>query len=122
MKYLIRTILLLTLIIFALAYFWFYQNLKITMNPQNITYRDESFEREKTIKVALIGDIHIFDTVEDYQKISNMLKDIDEKTPDLVIFAGDYTGSPGSISNIEKHRKKIAKLSPKVTKKKRYLS
>ena len=110
MKYLIRTILLLTLIIFALAYFWFYQNLKITMNPQNITYRDESFEREKTIKVALIGDIHIFDTVEDYQKISNMLKDIDNKNPDLIIFAGDYTGSPGSISNMEKHRLKIAKL------------
>ena len=38
------------------------------------------------------------------------LKDIDEKNPDLVIFAGDYTGSPGSISNMERHREKIAKL------------
>ena len=119
MKYLIRTILLLTLIIFVLAYFWFYQNLKITMNAQNITYRDASFEREKAIKVALIGDIHIFDTVEDYKKISNMLKDIDNKNPDLIIFAGDYTGSPGSIYNMEKHRLKIAKLLSRSDKQKK---
>ena len=80
------------------------------MNAQDIIYRDASFKREKIIKVALIGDIHIFDTIEDYQKISNMLKDIDNKKPDLIIFAGDYTGSPRSISNMDKHRLKIAKL------------
>ena len=93
-----------------MSYFWFYQNLKISMNTQKITVRDASLKTEKTIEVALIGDIHIFDTPEEYKKISNMLKDIDKKNPDLVIFAGDYTGSPGSISNMQKHRLKIANL------------
>ena len=93
-----------------MSYFWFYQNLKISMNTLKITVRDASLKTEKTIEVALIGDIHIFDTPEEYKKISNMLKDIDKKNPDLVIFAGDYTGSPTSISNMKKHRLKIAKL------------
>ena len=70
-----------------MSYFWFYQNLKISMNTQKITVRDASLKTEKTIEVALIGDIHIFDTQKEYNKISNMLKDIDKKNPDLVIFA-----------------------------------
>ena len=89
------------------------------MNTQKITVRDASLKTEKTIEVALIGDIHIFDTPEEYKKISNMLKDIDKKNPDLVIFAGDYTGSPTSISNIKKHRLKIAKLLSQSDKKKK---
>ena len=61
-----------------MSYFWFYQNLKISMNTQKITVRDASLKTEKTIEVALIGDIHIFDTPEEYRKISNML-DIEKK-------------------------------------------
>ena len=110
MRFTIRVILIIFLLSTIASFFWLYQNLKISMNTQDISIKDTFIKKDKIIKVALIGDIHIFDTVEDYQKISNMLKDIDEKNPDLVIFAGDYTGSPGSISNIEKHRKKIAKL------------
>ena len=89
------------------------------MNTQKITVRDASLKTEKTIEVALIGDIHIFDTPEEYKKISNMLKDIDKKNPDLVIFAGDYTGSPTSISNMKRHRLKIAKLLSKRDKQKK---
>ena len=110
MRFTIRVILIIFILSTIASFFWLYQNLKISMNTQDISIKDKFIKKDRIIKIALIGDIHIFDTVEDYQKISNMLKDIDEKNPDLVIFAGDYTGSPGSISNMEKHRLKIAKL------------
>ena len=119
MRLLVRVTLFLFALSFIPCFFWFYQNLKISINIIDISVQDTSLKKDKIIKVALIGDIHIFDTVEDYQKISNMLKDIDEKNPDLVIFAGDYTGSPESISNMEKHREKIAKLLSRSDKQKK---
>ena len=92
------------------CFFWFYQNLKIAKNSQDITIIDPLIREDITLSIALIGDIHIFDTDAEYQKISNMLSDVKSNNPDLIIFAGDYTGSPDSVNNMNNHRLNVAEL------------
>ena len=83
------------------------------MNIENIPIEDKFIKKDKILKVALVGDIHIFDTQKEYNKISKMLKNIEKQNPDLIVFAGDYTGSPETIANMEEHRSKIVKLLTK---------
>ena len=92
------------------CFFWFYQNLQISKSTQAIFIQDPSLDKEITLKIALIGDIHISDTKKEYEKIANVLKKIEAENPDLIFFAGDYTSLPESVSDMENHRFKIAKL------------
>ncbi len=92
------------------CFFWFYQNLQIGKNTQAIFIQDPSLDKEIILKIALIGDIHISDTEKEYEKIKQVLKKIEAENPDLVLFAGDYTSLPSSVSDMAAHRFKIAKL------------
>ena len=71
------------LIIFC-CFFWLYQNLQIGKNTQAIFIQDPSLDKEITLKIALIGDIHISDTEKEYEKIKQVLKKIEAENPDLV--------------------------------------
>ena len=113
MWFTIRLTLTIFILIIVGCFFWFYQNLQISMNIENIPIEDKFIKKDKILKVALVGDIHIFDTQKEYNKISKMLKNIEKQNPDLIVFAGDYTGSPETIANMEEHRSKIVKLLTK---------
>ena len=84
--------------------------MQISKNTQAIFIQDPSLDKEITLKIALIGDIHISDTEKEYEKIANILKKIEAENPDLIFFAGDYTSLPESVSDMDTHRVKIAKL------------
>ena len=101
------------------CFFWFYQNLQIGKNTQAIFIQDPSLDKEITLKIALIGDIHISDTEKEYEKIKYILEKIEMESPDLILFAGDYTSLPSSVSDMENHRFKIAKLLTKESNKKK---
>ena len=88
-------------------------------NTQAIFIQDPSLDKEITLKIALIGDIHISDTEKEYEKIKRVLEKIETESPDLILFAGDYTSLPSSVSDMENHRFKIAKLLTKESNKKK---
>ena len=48
-----------------------------------------------------------------------MLLDIEANNPDLIVFAGDFTGSPDAVNNMNDHRLKIADLLTKENKQKK---
>ena len=93
--------------------------MQIGKNTQAIFIQDPSLDKEITLKIALIGDIHISDTEKEYEKIKRVLEKIETESPDLILFAGDYTSLPSSVSDMENHRFKIAKLLTKESNKKK---
>lgn len=42
-----------------------------------------------------------------------MLTEIESYNPDLILFAGDFTGPPDAVNNMNDHRLKIADILTK---------
>ena len=76
------------LLITLCCFFWFYQNLQISKNTQAIFIQDPSLDKEITLKIALIGDIHISDTEKEYEKIKHVLEKIETESPILFCLQG----------------------------------
>ncbi|MDG2450053.1 MAG: metallophosphoesterase, partial [Saprospiraceae bacterium] len=83
------------------------------MNEEDIIIKEQGLATELSLRIALIGDIHLPDTEEDYDRLSALLDDINREEPDIIIFAGDYTSSPKKISNMADHRSRIVELLAK---------
>ena len=112
MWFTIRLTLTIFILIIVGCFFWFYQNLQISMNIENILIEDKFIKKDNILKVALIGDIIFLILRKSTTNIKNA-KNIEKQNPDLIVFAGDYTALPETIANMEEHRSKIVKLLTK---------
>ncbi len=104
-------IVIIVAIYFAVNFFWL--NLKIEMSTSEINVESTDEFPNTSIKIALVGDIHLPDTEKDYQILNTLLEDIDIENPDIIIFAGDYTSSPKKVDSMDKHRSRIVELLTK---------
>ena len=84
--------------------------LKPKINVQTLKIPD-TFSSEfqgDSIRVAVLGDIHVGQSDSDYDDLNEVLQSVVDSQPDLVLLLGDYTASPGSILNMDTHRSEIA--------------
>ena len=80
------------------------------MNTSDITVETSEEIPNTSLNIALVGDIHLPYTDESYQILNNLLENIDNENPDIIIFAGDYTSSPKKVESMDKHRSTIIDL------------
>ena len=83
------------------------------MNKEDIIIKEPGLALDLSLRIALIGDIHLPDTEEDYDRLSALLDDINQEETDIIIFAGDYTSSPKKIADMADHRSRIVELLTK---------
>ena len=107
-----RLILLVVLVISILGILYTVNNsyLKPKINVQTLKIPD-TFSSEfqgDSIRVAVLGDIHVGQSDSDYDDLNEVLQSVVDSQPDLVLLLGDYTARPGSILNMDTHRSEIA--------------
>ncbi len=83
------------------------------MNKKDIVIKEKGLNTGLSLRIALIGDIHMPDAEDDYDRLAALLDDINQEKPDIIIFAGDYTDSPKKIANMADHRSRIVELLTK---------
>ena len=79
------------------------QNLKTERNTVAIFLSDTNVGQH-SLSIAVVGDIHLPEGPEPLVKLQNLLREIKSTQPDLVVFVGDYTSSPGAIVDMPSHR------------------
>ena len=108
-----RSIVSLTLFIAVLSGLYFINRdyLQPAMNVQKLSIPSALSKDLKVskLRVAVIGDLHVGDSLKEYDALSALLKNVIQSEPDLVLLLGDYTASPGSISNMAFHRAELAR-------------
>ena len=82
------------------------QNLKTERNTVAIFLSDTNVGQH-SLSIAVVGDIHLPEGPEPLVKLQNLLREIKSTQPDLVVFVGDYTSSPGAIVDMPSHRENI---------------
>ena len=104
---------LIVLVAIYLAFHFFWFNLNVRMNTEEITVKNPELNSSLSLKIALIGDIHFPDNEKDYEKLSTLLDNVNLEKPDVIIFAGDYTSSPKKVASMDNHRTRIVELLTK---------
>lgn len=84
-------------------------NLRTQRNDVSIVMRDPEVMSTQ-LKVAVLGDIHVREDLEALTAFRQLVLEIKNADPDLILFAGDYVESPGSILNLSTHRERIVKV------------
>lgn len=64
---------------------------------------------ERSIRVALVGDLHVKQSIIAYDELSVLLDKILASKPEMVFLLGDYTKSPHLVSNMDVHRSEVTK-------------
>lgn len=92
-----------------------HQNTRVTMNTQRLTLESHPLagDRSDTIRVAVIGDLHVHDTPEAYKDLETLVTAVITEKPDLIVLLGDYTSHPDTVNDLKLHRQNIAtRLEP----------
>ena len=63
--------------------------------------------RSLNLNLAVVGDLHVEENLNSLVSLSDLLKEVTDADPDLVLFVGDYTESPSRVSNMSLHRQRI---------------
>lgn len=84
-------------------------NLRTQRNDVSIVMPDSKITPTQ-LKVAILGDIHIGEDLRALTKFRQLILEITNAGPDLILFTGDYVASPRSISDISTHRERIVKI------------
>lgn len=79
-----------------------------TRNDVTIHIKDPKVAPQ-TLKIAVIGDIHLPEGAHHLEQFRDILIEIKDARPDLVIFLGDYIGNHKKLENFSVHRKNIIK-------------
>ncbi len=90
-----------------LVYLWIsvVSSIQTKRNEISISLKDISVNR--SFRIAVIGDLHIREDRGAISKIRDLLYNIKESDPDLVLFLGDYTSNPRFIDDLTAHRKDV---------------
>ena len=62
---------------------------------------------ETPLKVAVISDLHVDDSPENYSALRLVVADVLESQPDFILLLGDYTQHPDSISSLSQHADRV---------------
>lgn len=104
-----RKLLWLTFILCVVGGYFAYsisQNLKTQRNDVAISVSDPAVAAT-TLSIAVIGDVHLPEGREPLTAFRELLLEVKDAGPDLVVFVGDYTSNPSFIDDIPKHRENI---------------
>ena len=98
-----------TLVVAALLFHANQRNLVPVMQTQTLITSDAiwSTPRHQDLRVAVLSDLHLDDTEEDYAALESLIGDVMAEKPDLVMLLGDYTQHPRDIANIDAHRTRL---------------
>jgi len=94
------------------------QNIRVTMNTQLLTLEGRALvdDYSDTIRMAVIGDLHVHDTPEAYKDLETLVTAVITEKPDLIVLLGDYTSHPDAVNDLNLHRQKIAERLEPLTK------
>ena len=105
--------------LFSLSfYFIISSNLKPQVNEVSFEIGDlgpNKGQQPISLKLGVIGDIHIPQNDNSYRKLIKVLTEINEYELDLLLFVGDYTNNPRKVLDINKHRSKLVEILTNVT-------
>jgi len=65
---------------------------------------------EGTLRIAVLGDLHLAEDKGDYKDTETLLAEVKSADPDLIVFVGDYTAHKDKVLDIDEHRRRILKL------------
>jgi hypothetical protein len=85
-----------------------YNDTETIRNDVTIHIKDPNVAPQ-AIKIAVIGDIHLPEGSHHLEKFRDILIEIKNAKPDLVIFLGDYIQNHKKLENFSAHRKNIIK-------------
>ena len=97
--------------IFLIAVYFIYsinKNTTTIRNDVTIHIKDPNVAPQ-VLKIAVIGDIHLPEGSHHLEKFRDILIEIKNSRPDLVIFLGDYIQNHKKLENFSAHRKNIIK-------------
>jgi uncharacterized protein len=83
-------------------------NLRTERNDISITIRDSTIT-PTLIRVAVVGDTHVKEDLDALTRFRQLVLEVKDADPDLILFTGDYIESPRRISDIRIHRERIVK-------------
>ena len=65
---------------------------------------------EPPLRVAVISDLHVDDSPENYNALHALVEDVLESEPDFILLLGDYTQHPDSITSLSQHAYRVGEL------------
>ena len=116
-RFILFSIILISLFVFSF-YFIISSNLKPQVNEVSFEIGDlgpNKGQQPISLKLGVIGDIHIPQNDNSYRKLIKVLTEINEYELDLLLFVGDYTNNPRKVLDINKHRSKLVEILTNVT-------
>jgi predicted MPP superfamily phosphohydrolase len=91
-----------------------HQSLQPERNEVTINLKEADWP-EGTLRVAVLGDLHLAEDESDYKDAETLLATVKSADPDLVVFVGDYTVYRDKVLDFDEHRRRILKLLKKVS-------
>ncbi len=97
------------LVIAALLFNANQRNLVPVMQTRTLITGDQAWStsQHQNLRVAVLSDLHLDDTEEDYAALESLIGNVMAEKPDLVMLLGDYTQHPKDITNIGAHRTRL---------------
>lgn len=89
---------------------WVSINNSLSTEQNDISIFLEDAALTQTVRIAVLGDLHINENYNSLTKLSRLIKTVKSSDPDLVLFLGDYTSNPRYIDDIAAHRKNIIRV------------
>ena len=65
---------------------------------------------ETPLRVAVISDLHVADSIESYGALRRLVQDILASEPSFILLLGDYTRHPDSVSSLSQHASRVGEL------------
>ena len=96
-------------LLFSYIFIVITQNLSTERNTVSISLSDTSLT-SSSISVAVIGDIHLPEGIDNLDTFKSLILEIKSTQPDLVVFVGDYTSDPKAVDDMQSHRKNIIEI------------